>query len=331
MSLYTRARKHIDMNRVKELREEAVKEQKIAEVKQQQEEILAELKLIEIKENPKYCNWRRDLSEGMTTSDMGMINLPANEFDVGPEDDKNSDADPDFTSDGTLSNSGSWTMNNAPQEGSSGVNIHLKADLSRSDTISTQVYFTNATIDPSYGMDLVIEAPGGDIQVVPLNVPGSGTGSTNPQITINKSLRVKNARISYSVIGNGGSGREIGTNAIQITSTVVYRRSPMNLLVPLDDPEAVAFVRGGLGGSEERKAKLKDMLEAGNEYLTKYTNVTPSQTSPGDIELAQAEYPADDWNQDDEILLRFLRQGGLPETEKDIERLLQRKRDAGKA
>ena len=38
--------------------------------------------------------------------------------------------------------------------------------------------------------------------------------------------------------------------------------------------------------AEERKAKLKDMLDAGNEYLTKYTNVTPSQTAPGDIELA---------------------------------------------
>ena len=79
MSLYTRARKHIDMNRVKELREEAVKEQKIAEVKKQQEEILAELKRIEIKEDLKYSNWRRDLenlNETMTTAGMGMVNYP---------------------------------------------------------------------------------------------------------------------------------------------------------------------------------------------------------------------------------------------------------------
>ena len=79
MSLYTKARKHIDMNRVKELREEAVKEQKIAEVKKQQEEILAELKRIEIKENPKYSNWKRDLenlNETMTTAGLGMVNYP---------------------------------------------------------------------------------------------------------------------------------------------------------------------------------------------------------------------------------------------------------------
>ena len=80
MSLYTRARKHIDMKRVKEMREEKIKREKIAEVKKQQEEILAELKRIEIKENLKYSNWRRDLenlNETMTTAGMGMINYPA--------------------------------------------------------------------------------------------------------------------------------------------------------------------------------------------------------------------------------------------------------------
>ena len=80
MSLYTKARKHIDMNRVKELREEEIKIQKIAEVRKQQEGILAELKRMEIKEDLKYSNWRRDLenlNEGMTTSGLGMINYPA--------------------------------------------------------------------------------------------------------------------------------------------------------------------------------------------------------------------------------------------------------------
>ena len=42
MSLYSKARKHIDMNRVKELRKEEIKEQKIAEIMEQQEEILVE-------------------------------------------------------------------------------------------------------------------------------------------------------------------------------------------------------------------------------------------------------------------------------------------------
>ena len=85
MSLYTKARKHIDMNRVKELREEEIKEQKIAEVKEQQEEILAELKRIEIKEDPKYCNWRRELDEGMTSSGLLLTTLVATGDDVNDE------------------------------------------------------------------------------------------------------------------------------------------------------------------------------------------------------------------------------------------------------
>ena len=91
MSLYTKARKHIDMNRVKELREEAVKEQKIAEVKEQQEETLAELKRIEIKEDPKFSNWRRDLEnvdvieEGMTTSSLFSTTLSSTGDEVNSE------------------------------------------------------------------------------------------------------------------------------------------------------------------------------------------------------------------------------------------------------
>ena len=85
MSLYSKARKHIDMNRVKELREEEIKEQKIAEVKEQQEEILAELKKIEIKEDPKYYNWRREINEGMTSSGLLLTTLVATGDDVNNE------------------------------------------------------------------------------------------------------------------------------------------------------------------------------------------------------------------------------------------------------
>ena len=72
MSLYTRARRHVDMNRVKELREEKIKRQKIAEVKKQQEEILAELKRIEIKEDPKYYNWRREVDEDESARQIAL-------------------------------------------------------------------------------------------------------------------------------------------------------------------------------------------------------------------------------------------------------------------
>ena len=337
MSLFTRARKHIDMNRAKELREEKIKEETIAEVQRQQENILAELKRIEVKEDPKYSNWRRDLNEAITmsTAEMGMINLAPNEFDVGAEANKNASTHPTLGADGTLDPSSDyWMMNNAPDEGSSGITISLEIDLSLVDSIDAQIYFTNATIDPEHGMDIVIEGPAGSgisPQIVPVSVPGSGSGSASPRIVINKDLRVKNAIVSYSVIGNGGGGREIGTDAIQITSTVIYRRAPVNVFVSLDDPAALSFIRGGLGGSEDRRKQLVDMLEAGNQYMIEYLGLNPSQTTPGDIELAQAEYPADDWNQDDEMLLRWLQRGGLPDTEKDIDELLRRKNAAGRA
>ena len=80
MSLYTRARKHIDMDRVKELREEKIKREQIAKLVQEQEKIRAELEYIEAEES-KYINWRRDLEnldiidEGMTSSDMFLTTL----------------------------------------------------------------------------------------------------------------------------------------------------------------------------------------------------------------------------------------------------------------
>ena len=76
MSLYTRARRHIDMDRVKELREEKIKREQIAKLVQEQEKIRAELEYIEAEES-KYINWRSELEEGMNTSGMGMINYPA--------------------------------------------------------------------------------------------------------------------------------------------------------------------------------------------------------------------------------------------------------------
>ena len=294
MSLYTKALRHINMDRVKELREENIKKQKLAEIKRQEEIISAELKKIHA-EQTKHCNWRRELGEGMTTAGMGMINLPANEFDVGEADNKNADVAPSLTPDGTLSN-GAWTMNNAPDEGNSGITISLLVDLSKSDTFSTQIYFDNATIDPAHGMDVVLNGPGGQVQVIPISVPGSGTGSANPQIAIKPSLRVKGVTLSYSVIGNGGEegAREIGTNAIRITSTVPYRTKPMNLFVSLDDPEATAFIRDTLSNQslspEEKKKKLEQMLGASSEYLTKMfgEGIFTGASEISDVELQQS-------------------------------------------
>jgi len=72
MSLYTKARKYIDMNRVKELREEKIKQKKIAQ--EIREQIREELKNLN---SPEFSNWRYDIDEGMTTSDIFSTTLPA--------------------------------------------------------------------------------------------------------------------------------------------------------------------------------------------------------------------------------------------------------------
>jgi len=250
MSLYSKARKHIDMNRVKELREEAVKEQKIAEIKKQQEEILAELKRIEIKENLKYSNWRRDLenlNETMTTAGMGMVNYPAvGSVNLGAA-----------MSDISLSGDG----------GEGGYNA-----ITRDSTSSYKQFDTMVVSLTTSSSDWVI-SPGSFIQTLASGGSGSRT------IVIPK---------SYSSLYF--SAKDDGT----FSASVQYqRRAPVNVFVSLDDPLALAFIRGGLAGSEERRQQLKDQLEAGNAWM--YMNgLDPSKTSPGDIELASADWPKGD-------------------------------------
>ena len=68
MNIYSRARKHIDMERVKELKEEKY----IADLEKQQEIVLAEISRLN-KEKNKHYDWRtgKDLiKETMTTAGL---------------------------------------------------------------------------------------------------------------------------------------------------------------------------------------------------------------------------------------------------------------------
>ena len=319
MSLYSKARKHIDMNRVKEMREENIKRQKIAEVKEQQEEIFVELKKIEIKEDPKYSNWRRDLenlNEDMTTSGLGMINYPAvgdvnlAQFDYPVEVVGSS---PDFSKSGNDYTFGPASAGIDPAESSS-LTFEMNSEIY--DTIVFD-FVNSGVIDE---LTVITGSDGG------LSTYNISTSSGRKVVRLVPADRKKIVSIAWNIERSAGGG--LGTN--KILNVSFQRRTPMNLFVGLDDPEANSFIRGGLGGDKERRQQLKDQLEAGNELMIKL-GLDPSKTSPGDIELAQAEYPHDEWNAEDEAILNWLQQGGLPgaDTEKDIERLLQRKSKYG--
>jgi len=92
-----------------------------------------------------------------------------------------------------------------------------------------------------------------------------------------------------------GSFANRGSNLYTIASTSFQRRTPMNVFVSLDSPEATAFIRTdptmqGLS-AEDRKKKLMDMLDAGDEYLLKYLGITGSSARPSETTMP------DSWDQ----------------------------------
>jgi hypothetical protein len=289
MSLYTRARKHIDMDRVKEMREEKIKREQIAELVQDLEKIRAELEYIKAEES-KYINWRRELEEGMNTSGMGMINYPAN-------------GDVDIIDTGTTYdnlNSGLSQMDNYSRSGTTVTlqgtenqivnGTHTYYNVARYEVDGTRVSHVKITISKGGGTSSWTDRDGASNfdDSVTLNITDAddffAPGYNNTNLTSGTHLirlpgNYTNLRISFEQFGKVGE-----TGALTISNVSLQRRDPVNLVVPLDDPEANAFIRGGLGGDKDRRQKLKDMLEAGNQWMY-IRGLEPSKTSPGDIEL----------------------------------------------
>ena len=295
MSLYTRARKHIDMDRVKELREEKIKREQIAEILRQQEEIRAELEYIETEES-KYVDWRRDLenlNETMTTASMGMINLPAE----GNVDIIHTDTTMDNIN-SSLSQNDSRSGNTITLQGTENQIVdgeHTYFNTARFTVDATRVSHVKITISKGGGTSSWTDRGGENFDDdVTLNISDAddffapifnNTNLTSGTHLISLPGNYKNLRISFEQFGRVGQ-----TGALRITNISLQRRTPLNVFVSLDDPEANAFIRGGLGEDKERRAKLKDMLDAGNELMIKL-GLDPSKTSPGDIELASANWP----------------------------------------
>ena len=343
MNLYTHARKYIDVKDLRHLHEEKIKKRNIAELKKQQEIILAELEKIKIETSPKFCNWRRELREQMTTGAMMSATLPPQDLAsfttdmIIDQDLLNNDSL--FPVDGTSRDVGGgpvWTMNNSPDPGSAAVVASFNADLSRMDKISVSVHFTNATIDTD-GADVVISGPPGSglEQVIALDAPGSGSGfvnhNANPTITIDPALRVKGASVSFSFVGRNIDGtRQIGNDAVEISSCFPYRSQPMNVIVGLDDPEAVSFIRTdptmmGLSAAQREK-KLLEMLEAGDEYLLKQLGIVGSSARPQEtkdpVSWEQAQLSPRTEKEIDAMLLKGLLRGDYGRGE-DVERQIR--------
>jgi len=243
MNLYSRALRHINMNDAKQKHHQKLTEQKIQEeIDKREKEFIAS-----VMEEKKY-DWRKKLNEGMTSSGTFFTTLPAT-GDVNL-------AYPEWNDLGGYNYSisgGTVTITNSGTPGpESGVAASF--DTSLYDTLVIDVGFSGNTIlgvfpSGSGGPLLVTTSPG----TYNISIPGSK----------NQVLVFLSATLS------------VGT--VTINNLRFQRRTPMNVVVPLNSPEATSFIRAEPNLSNlspaERLQKLKEMLEASDEYVMKMLGV----------------------------------------------------------
>ena len=104
---------------------------------------------------------------------------------------------------------------------------------------------------------------GGDDKLIATPLSHDG-GLNNYSITIPEYARAKDT--VFVLYQNFNSGSEFDNYGV--TKINFKRRNPVNVVVPLDDPEAISFVRVGSneGDPKKRKKKLNDQLAASDEY-----------------------------------------------------------------
>ena len=229
--------------------------------------------LIESKETEFDQKESADLDEGMTTSDVFSTTLPA-QGDVDLEN-----IDNKLSSTGTnagASNSGNtYTFGSTNDDGYGSSMTLTNVDASKFDTISFD--FIGGTIDEFY----LIALSG------TYNQYNLSTGSGRKTITLQSGDRVSRLEFAFHVGRGGSSDLPVGTN--RITNLSFQRRTPMNVFVSLDSPEASAFIRTdpsmqGLS-PEDKKKKLMDMLAASDEYLLKQLGIIGSSARPSDVTM----------------------------------------------
>ena len=276
MSLYTKARKHIDIDRVKELREEKIKRKKIAD--EIREQIREELRNIN---SPEFSNWREGIAEGMTSSGMFNTTLPAQgDVDLGDVTSPiiSLGSSPGYSQSGNTYTSGPANAG-IPPEVNGGFIIDI--DTSEFDTLVFEL--SPGTID---SFEIIAARGGSQFTDYTLST------SAGRKVLSLKSVDRKKS-VSFAFSFSQSSSGSIGTNVIR--NLTFQRRTPMNVFVSLDSPEATNFIRTdpsmqGLS-AEDRKKKLMDMLDAGDEYMLKYLGLTGSSARPSDVTMP------DSWEQ----------------------------------
>jgi hypothetical protein len=182
-------------------------------------------------------------------------------------------------------------------------------------------------IDTSEFDTLVFELSPGTIDSFEIIAARGGSQFTDYTLSTSAGRKVLSLKsvdrkksVSFAFSFSQSSSGSIGTNVIR--NLTFQRRTPMNVFVSLDSPEATSFIRTdptmqGLS-AEDRKKKLIDMLDAGDEYLLKHLGIIGSSARPSDTTMP------DSWEQASETQSspknsteKFADENGLPRDYQD--------------
>ena len=235
MNTYSKVLKYVSIKDVKQKHQEKIIEKIHEEVRKKEERQYIQ----SVMENKKY-DWRKKLNEGMTSSGMFFTTLPAT-GDVNL-------AYPSWNAFANVNSSVSGStlvITNSGVEGPGGVTNGVGAyfDTSFYDTLVFNVSISGNSV-------LLIE-PYGSLYT------SSGTKSVN--VSQSSSLQLF---FLSPALSNG---------TVTISNLRFQRITPLNVFVPLDNPEAASFIRtdpimANLS-PKERLKKLQEMMKASDKYV----------------------------------------------------------------
>jgi hypothetical protein len=234
MNLYSRALRYISISDVKQKHQQKLVEQWIKEEEEKQEKQYKESLM-----KGKRYNWRKELNEQMTTTDMFFSTLPA---------EGNVDLIyPDLISGGgnnaTVSG-GTVTIGGDPSPFLSN-GILLNFDSSVYDTIKFNVNMFVGSV-----LGIFVGNVGSPTKVI------FSSGTYTLSVAQSKDLQILFDTPDQSTI--------------TLSGFAFQRRTPLNVFVSLDSPEATSFIRSGTGSSAEKRQKyVEEILTSGKEYTNR--------------------------------------------------------------
>jgi len=291
----SRILRHISAKDLRRIHQKKLSEQKklAAQKLKERQEAEEERRQIEEIARPYKSNWRSELNEMMTTADMGMAYYQA-QGDADIVD--NATALIGFEGQNAAVSGGTVTLtDDGDNDIANGTHTAFRqafytVDGSKSSHLKITISKGGGTSSwtdrgESWDDDVTLVVSDADDFFAPTYDTYNLTSGTH---IIKLPGNYKNTMVYLAQFAKLASDGSPGTTgSLKIYNVSFQRRTPLNVFVSLDDPDANTFIRGGLGGSEERRKRLKDQLEASNDLMDKL-GLEPSKTSPGDIKLAQA-------------------------------------------